>query len=197
MSVRMRTYGLADPAPLPHWIQTQTHVAVPCRKRTLFRYAIIEKNAFKVWVNLAFSEKSVYRLRSLYMPQHHSPTLLWRQAPHKPYDKASTTTQDATLRVGYRRQLTGTTAIFQAFQSFYFSQVTFAMLLRSFSWQTSIKKPSTNANRPSSRSWLQFLLSLQKLQVRERPNGCGLTTYTSSRERAMALAIEICIDQAL
>ena len=43
----------------------------------------------------------------------------------------------------------------------------------------------------------QFLLSLHKLQVRERPNRCGLTIYTSLRERAMALAIEICIDQTL
>ena len=42
----------------------------------------------------------------------------------------------------------------------------------------------------------RFLLTLQKLQVKERPNGWTLTINTSSRERAIALAIEICVVQA-
>ena len=38
---------------------------------------------------------------------------------------------------------------------------------------------------------------LAKIKVLKRPNGWSLTIYTSSRERAIALAIEICVDKAL
>ena len=58
------------------------------------------------------------------------------------------------------------------------------------------------ADRQASNSLLRTrivlqALSLQQLQVRECSNGCGLTIYTSSRKCAMALAIKVCIDQAL
>ena len=91
-------------------------MTVVCRKRTLFRTLIIEKDVFKVRVILAVSDEVVYRRRSLYMLLHNSPAIIWLQAPKKTANDA----QEATLRVGYGRQLTGATAKFQALQAFAF-----------------------------------------------------------------------------
>ena len=95
-----------------------------------------------------------------------------RQTLPESFGNGSTATQTAASPAHCHRQLTGMAAEFQQVRSFCPLRVTFAIVLHSSSWQTSVEKPSKNANRSSSRSLLiNFCWASRNWQWRNAQTG--------------------------